>query len=223
MVRIGTFPYQLATNGSSLWVGDGFDGMLTRVDPSGMATTPFRPEPHSTGRLALAYGAGSLWIGSQDDSLTELDPTTDQVLAITRAIGKPAALAVSTAAVWIAEAGSDQLLRVGVTRHRVIGSVPIGGAATDLAVGDGSVWAVTPEQGRLWRINSNTGAVTASIDVALDSSLVAVVNGEVWVASALGTVERVDPSQNAVAQMLHFNGPIGGLTGGHGRLWVTVR
>jgi hypothetical protein len=59
--------------------------------------------------------------------------------------------------------------------------------------------------------------------VCLDSSLVAVIDGEVWVASPLGTVDRVDPSQNAVARMLHFDGPIGGIAGGQGRLWVSVR
>lgn len=223
IARLGSFPYQLATNGSSVWVGDGFDGTLTRVDPSGRATGPFRPEPNSTGRLALAYGDGSIWIGSQDDSLTELDPRTDQVIAVTRGIGKPAAIAVSARAVWIAEATSDRLLRVGLRGDRMIESVPIGGTATNLAVGDGSVWAVTPEEGRLWRVDATTGAVTASIDVGLDLSLVAVINGQVWVASPLGTVEHVDPAQNLVARTFHFDAPIGAIAGGDGRLWMSVR
>lgn len=221
--RLGTFAYQLTTNGSSVWVGDGFDGALTRVDASGKAMGAFRPEPSSTGRLALAYGAGSVWVGSQDGSLTELDPRTNEVIAVRRGVGKPAAIVVGGGAVWIAQATSDRLLRVALAGHRAIGSVPIGGAASDLAAGDGAIWAVTPEEGSLWRVDAETGAVTASINVGPDSSLVAAAGGQVWVGSPLGTLERIDPDQNAVSRTLHFNGPIAGLAGGEGRLWVSVR
>jgi streptogramin lyase len=223
VARIGAFPFQLATDGSSVWVGDSFDGMLTRVGSSGTVTAAFKPEPNSTGRLALAYGAGSLWIGSQDASLTELDPHSDKPIAVTHGIGKPNAVAVTAGAVWVAEATSDRLLRVALTSHRVIEPVPIGGTATDLAVGDGAVWAVTPEQGRLWRVEPKTGAVTASVDIGPDFSLIAIISHEVWVASPSGTVERIDPAQNAVIRTLHFDGPIGGIAGGDGRLWISVR
>ncbi len=221
--RLATFPEQLATNGSTAWVGDGFDGTLIRVDHSGGTGASFRPEPRSTGRLALAYGAGSLWVGSQDGALTELAGSTDRALAVIHGIGKPEALVVKAGTVWIAEATSNRLLRVSAGRHRVIGSVPIGGPATDLVAGGGSVWALTPDQRRVWRVDVRTGAVSASITVGPDPSSMAFINGEVWVASPLGTVQQVDPAEDEVARTVHFDGPIGGIAVGHGRLWVSVR
>jgi DNA-binding SARP family transcriptional activator/streptogramin lyase len=222
-VRLGTFPYQLATDGIRVWLGDGFDGTVTRVDPSGVATTPFLPEPRSRGRLALAYGAGAVWIGSQDGSLSELDPSDDHTIAVAHGIGEPQALTVAGGAVWIAEATSDEVLRFMTARPRTRKPIPIGGMPDDLAVGDGSVWAVTSDQGLLWRIDEQTGAVTASIDVGPGFSLVALVAGQVWVASPAGTVERVDPRRDVVAQTLDLDGPIGGLAAGDRQLWISIR
>lgn len=222
-VRLGTFPYELATDGSSVWIGNGFEGTVTRVAAGGSVTRPFRPEPHATGRLALAYGAGSLWVGSQDGVLTQVDPSTNHAISVTRGVGKPEAIAIGGGDVWLAEADEDVLLRVDVATHRIVGSIPIGGAASGVAVGTGSVWAVTPEQGRLWRIDITTGAVTASIDVGRNPMFLATGNGEVWVGSPAGDVARVSPAQDAVTRTLRFAGPIGGVTYGRSRLWVTVR
>jgi DNA-binding beta-propeller fold protein YncE len=222
-VSLGTFPYQLATDGTRVWLGDGFDGTVTSVDPSGATTAPFRPEPRSRARLALAYGDGAVWIGSQDGSLSELDPSDNHTIAVARGIGKPQALTVGGGAVWIAQATADEVLRFVPVRPRTLKPIPIGGTPDDLAAGDGSVWAATSDQGLLWRIDEQTGAVTASIDVGPGFSLVAVVAGQVWVASPAGTVERVDPRRDVVAQTLDLDGPIGGLAAGDRQLWISLR
>jgi DNA-binding SARP family transcriptional activator/outer membrane protein assembly factor BamB len=220
--NLGIFPYQIATNGAEAWAGNGFNGTLTRINAAGNATASFRPEPTSTGRLALAYGAGSLWIGSQDGALSQLDPNTGRIAAVIHGIGRPNAITVDARGVWIAEATRAALLRIDPTTGRITASVPIGGIPNAVAVGAGSVWAVTPEDGLVWRIDPDTNAVTASIDAGPEPSLVAVINGQVWIASSRGTLERVDVSQNIVTQTLHFDGPIGGLAGGHDRLWISV-
>ena len=214
--------YQLATDGTRAWVGIGFDGTLTRIDPSGKATPPFRPEPRAYGRLALAYGAGRLWVGSQDGALTELQSPDDRTVVVTRGIGKPNALAVGNGAVWIAEATSDTVLRIRLARGGTRMRIPIGGLPNDLAVADGSVWAVTPGQGLLWRIDERTGAVIASVDVGPGFSLVAAPAGQVWVASPAGTAERVDPRRDAVVRTLDLPGRVGGLADGGRRLWISL-
>jgi hypothetical protein len=65
--------------------------------------------------------------------------------------------------------------------------------------------------------------VTAAIDVAPQSSLITVVDDDVWVGSATGTLQRLDPHHNAVAQTLQLDGPVGGIAPGHHRLWISVR
>jgi DNA-binding SARP family transcriptional activator len=223
VARLDVFPYQLATDGTTAWAGDGFYGTITPIDNTGRESPTFRPEARATGRLALAYAAGALWVGSQDGALTEVDPRTEQVIAVLRHTGDPEALAVGAGSIWVAEASQDDVRQVDPVTHRIARSIPIGGAPSDVAVGDGSVWAVTPSESRVWRIDPRTDAVTAAIDVAPQSSLVTVIDDEVWVGSATGTLQRLDPNQNAVAQTLKLDGPIGGIASGNGRLWVSVR
>jgi YVTN family beta-propeller protein len=223
IARLGVFPYQLATDGATAWAGDGFYGTITPVDHTGRESSTFRPESRATGRLALAYGAGALWVGSQDGALTEIDPGTDRVMAVLRHTGDPEALVVGGGSVWVAEAGEDDVRQVDPVTHRVTRSIPIGGTPSDVAVGVGSVWAITPSESRVWRIDPRTDAVTAAIDVAPQSSLITVIDDKVWVGSATGTLQRIDPNQNAVAQTLQLDGPVGGMAPGNHRLWISVR
>jgi DNA-binding SARP family transcriptional activator/glutamine cyclotransferase len=223
IARLGVFPYQLATDGTTAWAGDGFYGTITPIDHTGRESSTFRPESRATGRLALAYGAGALWVGSQDGTHTEIDPRTERVIAVLRHTGDPEALAVGAGSVWVAEAGQDDVRQVDPVTHRVTRSIPIGGTPSDIAIGDGSVWAITPSESRVWRIDPRTNAVTAAIDVAPQSSLITVIDNKVWVGSATGTLQRLDPNQNAVAQTLQLDGPVGGIAPGNHRLWISVR
>jgi DNA-binding SARP family transcriptional activator len=223
IARLGVFPYQLATDGFTAWAGDGFYGTITPVDNTGRESPTFRPESHATGRLALAYGAGALWVGSQDGAVTEIDPRTDQVIAVLRHTGDAEALAVGAGSIWVAEASQDDVRQVDPVTHRITRSIPIGGTPSDVAIGDGSVWAVTPSESRVWRIDPRTDAVTAAIDVAPQSSLITVIGDDVWVGSATGILQRLDPNQNAVAQTLQLDGPVGGIAPGNHRLWISVR
>jgi DNA-binding SARP family transcriptional activator len=223
IARLGVFPYQLATDGTTAWAGDGFYGTITPVDHTGRESSTFRPESRATGRLALAYGAGALWVGSQDGTLTEIDPRTERVIAMLRHTGDPEALAVGAGSIWVAEASQDDVRQVDPVTRRITRSIPIGGTPSDVAIGDGSVWTVTPSESRVWRIDPRTDAVTAAIDVAPQSSLITVIDDDVWVGSATGTLQRLDPNHNAVAQTLQLDGPIGGMAPGNHRLWISVR
>jgi DNA-binding SARP family transcriptional activator/streptogramin lyase len=222
IARLGVFPYQLASDGSTAWAGDGFYGTITAIDSHGQVSRPFRPEPRATGGLAVTFGAGALWVGSEDGSLVEVNPATDIETSEIRGAGDAAALAVGAGSVWIAEATEDDLRRVSLASHSLTTSIPIGGTATGIAVGEGSIWAITPAESRVWRVDPRTGAVTAGIEVAPHSSLITAVDGEIWVGSSTGMLQRLDPTRNVVTKAIHLPGPIGGLAGGDRRLWVSV-
>ncbi len=223
LTRLGVFPYQIATDGSHAWIGNGFYGTITTLDSRGAKTGIFRPETRATGRLALAFGAGALWVGSQDGTLTEVAPSTNRRRAVIHGIGDAQALAVGAGSVWVAEANANEVRRVSVATHRVIRTIPIGGAPDGIAVGHGSIWAITSADGHVWRIDPGTGAVVAAISVLPESSLIVATDSGVWTGSSTATLQEIDPSQNAVIRTLQFPGPIGGLSNGHGRLWISVR
>lgn len=224
-IGVGSIPYRLSAGGGALWIAEGYDGTLRRFDLADRRLSrPFRPGPRSTGRLALAYGAGSLWVGSQDNAVSRLDPPSGRLVAQVRGVSSPEAIAVGDGGVWIAEATRAELVRVDVRTNRVVRSIPIGGIATAVAAGNGAIWAVTPAERRLWRVDPRSNAVTAAIDVGTEPSAVALAGDDVWVASAAdGTLTQVDARRNKLVRTLRLGHPIGGLAASNGRLWVSLR
>lgn len=223
--RIATtaFPYSVAAGNGAAWVGNGFDGTLTRIDREGNPTPPFRPQPRARGRLPLAYGLRSLWVGSQDNTLTRLDPRSDRAVAVIHGVTEPQAVAVGAGSVWIAEGSRDGVLHVDPGTKRVVGETPIGGRGFAIAVGDGAVWVVTPAEGHLWRIDPRNGALTASIDVGDQPSFVVTTSDAVWTASRQGILTEIDPRTSRVTRTIALNRSVDGLASGNGRLWVTLR
>jgi DNA-binding SARP family transcriptional activator/streptogramin lyase len=215
-------PYALAANDNMLWAANGFNGTLTRVDARGRASGPFRPEPNATGRLALAYGFGSLWVGSQDGVLSRLDPHSAHTIAVVRNINKPEAITVGADSVWIAEAARDGILRVDPRTNRVTREISIGGHATGIAVGDGAVWAATPAEGRIWRVDPGNNAVIASIEVGGAPTHIVATNGSIWVATPDGTLSKINPATNRVDRTIALNRPVAALASESNRILVTL-
>src|SRR5581483_12319554 len=141
----------------------------TRIAGGG-ASPPFRPEPNSTGRLALAVGAGALWAGSQDGAVTRLDPAEGRTIATVHHVHAPQAIVATRNAVWVAQATSVDLLRIDPATNRIVHRIPLGDVPEALAVLDGSVWALTPADGAVWRIDPRTNSVVARIPVGADDS-----------------------------------------------------
>ena len=221
-VPLATPPFSLAAGGDSVWVANSFFGTVTQIDRDMQKSRPIRPQPRSTGRLPLAYGFGSLWVGSQDDTVTRLDPRTGRTLAVIRDVSKPQAIAVSANGVWIAEATRDDVVHVDPGTNHVVGSVPIGGTATSIASTGDAVWVTTPGEGRLWRIDPRTNSVTASIDVGTEPTSVTTSDGAVWVSSPNGTMERIDPKTNLVTKTVALNQRIASIAGDRKHLFVTL-
>jgi DNA-binding SARP family transcriptional activator len=221
---LGIVPYGLQETPTAVWVANSFDGTISRVDGvTGLVSRPQQPEPASAGRIALAYGAGSLWSVSQDGLLVRLNPSSGHLLArIGHAFG-PQALTVGFGSIWIAQAARPAVVRA-TESGRTARSIPIGGKAFSIATGAGAVWALSPDPAKLWRINPRTDSVTSAIDVGADPAAVVVAGGSVWVASATsGTLLRIDPRQNKVIQRIRLAGPLGGLAAAGTTVWISVR
>jgi DNA-binding beta-propeller fold protein YncE len=223
--RLPSFPYRIAAGAARAWVGNGYAGTVTQIDASrGLVSPPRRPEPSSTGRLALAYGAGSLWVGSQDNALTRIDPATGRTIARVPGVIAPEAIVAGSRAIWVAQAIRAALLRVDPRSDRIVRSIPLGGSASAVAVSTDAVWALTPRTQRIWRIDPRSNAVTAVVDVGPDVTDIALAGGSVWTAAAsTGNLQRISARTQSVVQTIALGRPLGGIAADHRRIWVTVR
>jgi DNA-binding beta-propeller fold protein YncE len=222
-LRLPSTPYRLVAGGGRAWVGNAFDGSVSELAGSGELVRRFRPQPASVGRLALAYGAGSLWVGSQDDAVARVDPSTGRTIAVIDRVVHPEAVSVGAGAVWVAQATRSAVIRIDPRTNRVVASVPLGGTPTALAAGEDAVWVLTSATNKMWRIDANTNAVTAVVDVESHASDVAIAGGSVWVSAPSGTLLRFSLRRQKLLQTVALGHAVGGMVATDGRLWIGVR
>lgn len=189
---------------------------MQRIDPgtnklvatiSGVGSNP----------TAIAFGAGSMWVGSEDDgTVSRVDPKTNAVRGATVKTGAPVAIVIRDGSVLVAnQFGSLTSINPATLS---VGSSPNPGYAF-FALGGGALWAL---DGGLDRINHGGQVVKTISDLGVDPFALAADPGAVWVLDdGLRTVLRVDPVTNRVVVRLRLGFEPGGIAVGGGLVWVT--
>jgi branched-chain amino acid transport system substrate-binding protein len=226
----------VSVGGGYLWVANGGDGTITRVDPRSGRPSTLASKGTPTG---IAAGPQSVAVAEgPEHSIVQLDP---------------AALAVTSTAPL--DGDGNGTLRVGAGRdgiwfgdpaQRILGrvneglrrgsdadqiSIPAAGASIGsayerfggLAVGAGDVWLAGDAFGRrLWRVDPASHRTVASIQLAFVPDAVAVGEGAAWVTSLLGDrVVRIDPATNRIVATIGVGRGPEAIAAGDGAVWVT--
>jgi ABC-type transport system substrate-binding protein/DNA-binding SARP family transcriptional activator/streptogramin lyase len=220
-VPVGSGPAGIAAGAGSIWVTNGAEGTVSRIDPRG---------PHVEQTLVVgsspagvAYGAGAVWVANAlDGSISRIDPRANRVVQTISIGGRPVALAGGMGAVWVADAGGAAVVeldpRSGVPRRPVRLADSPGG----VAAGFGALWVTEPLAHKLVRIDPVSGQILAEIGVGAGAGPVAAGGGAVWVVNALdGNLSRVDPARNAVTSTVPVGAAPGAVAAGTGGVWVT--
>jgi streptogramin lyase len=156
--------------------------------------------------IDVAVGEGSVWVLTcnrrcgddgrrSEGSLVRIDPVTKQALASAH-VARPHALAVSEAAVWVVDFWGSKVTRFDPrTMHQVASiqlRLPFAVCQSCPDVHDFVPWDV------------------------------AVGDGAVWVSTGRGVLARIDPSTNAVGDIVRLPGDTTGeVAAGEGAVWVT--
>ena len=222
-VGLSTLPHTVAAGARTLWLGNGYDGTVSRLElADGLLSRPFRPQPHATGRLTLATGFGSVWVGSQDDVVARLDPVTQALRTTIGGVTNPEALAAGAGAVWALPSTPRAVLAIDPQLDRTVASIPIGDPGRSIAVTDDAVWVLGDR--RLWRIDPRRRLVTATVGLRSPATALAAGEGAVWVADGPGgTVTRIDPERAQLGRTIRIGRAIGGILAGDGAVWVAAR
>jgi YVTN family beta-propeller protein len=220
-VPVGSAPAGIAAGAGSIWVTNGADGTVTRVDPYG---------PHIDQTLivgsspaGVTYGAGAVWVANAlDGSVSRIDPRANRVVQTISMGGRPVAVAAGAGAVWVADAGGDAVVALdpgsGVPRR----SVRLQDSPGGVAAGFGALWVTEPLAHKLVRIDPVSGEILAEIGVGAGAGPVAAGGGAVWVVNALdGTLSRVDPTRNAVSSTVPVGDEPTAVAAGADGVWVT--
>ena len=174
--------------------------------------------------IAIAVGAGGVWVGSKDDgTVSRIDPKTNEVLGATNTVA-PDAIVIRDRRVLVANQGyGSPLSSIDPANMRATTSAQPDVGYSSLAVSGGALWGLSLEG--LDRINHGGQVVKRLKDlVPLDPFLLAAGEGAVWVLEGSlhrQSVFRVDPTTNRVVGQLRLHFDPGGIAVGGGSVWVT--
>ena len=184
---------------------------VVALDPSGSiaATVSVGARP-----VAIASGAGSLWVGNLDDqSVTRVDVASRQAVRHIPIGDTPTGLAATETAVWVTD-GTGDVSKIDTSYDRVTVTKPLraavgffGGTVRPALAAFGSIWIVSPD-GVVLRLDRTSMQVVDSVAVGNVPSAIAAGAGSVWVTNSHdGTVTRIDPETLVPATIPVGNGP----------------
>jgi streptogramin lyase len=110
-------------------------------------------------------------------------------------------------AVWAADPGAGEVVRLATDTGRVNGRIRTGGRPRTLDTGAGAVWLFELDSGRLLRIDPGAGRVMARIPLSLPAQTQAEVCGAadtVWVITRTELLQ-IDSGRNAVKRRVPIN------------------
>ncbi len=229
-------PTDIAAGAGALWVGNGgsddLDEMprsVSRIDPaSGVVVDTIElPPPHGGNisgiggfsRQKLAVTPEAVWVINPDQSISRIDPRTNDVVA--RVEAQAQVIAAGEGEVWIGQEGG--IAEVDTGRNVVSRRIPLGGdTPSGLAVGAGSVWAADPFDGSVWRIPRDRPAGKRRIPLARWANVVAFGAGSAWATNEIAdAVYRIDPRTNTARVVARTASPRG-VGAGEGGAWVVA-
>jgi DNA-binding SARP family transcriptional activator len=174
----------IATGLGHVWVPS-WDSRLLRIDPDRgtlAATVQLEPVDESTGLSSVAVGFRAVWVAVDEADgarVLRYDPVSGDVARVP-VLGRPVAIAVGGASVWVTDSSGNRLVRIRPRPLSVVGSFPVGRGPAAVTVGAGAVWTANALDGTVSRVDPATGEVT-TIRIGHRPQGIAFANGLVWV------------------------------------------
>lgn len=220
-VEIGAAPSRVAAGAGAIWVTNGDDGSVSRIDPDeGDLRQVIEVGSDPSG---VVVGNRAVWVANGlDGTVSRIDPLENDVVQTIEVGNGPAGIAFGENSVWVANRTDGTATRIDARTGKVRGTFPAGAGATDLAVGDGTVWVASPTEAAIVELDAETGNTVRSTNVGNGPSGVALGSGSVWVTNGLdGTVSRIDPETGSVTATIPVgDSPNDVVVGGDG-VWVS--
>jgi DNA-binding SARP family transcriptional activator/class 3 adenylate cyclase/ABC-type branched-subunit amino acid transport system substrate-binding protein/streptogramin lyase len=190
----GRTPSNIALGEDAVWVLDGDDRTISRIDPQSGDVEPFSL---GTTPTDIAVGDGVLWVGNLRErytgSISKIDPVSHR------------------------ETRKLTLLRP-LRGHDPVSRVP---GVSQLAVGAGSLWAINPD-GTVSRFDADTGEPQTTVPVEATTGIAFGVGG-VWIVGAEPSVTRIDPKNNEPGESIPVVATsLVGIATGAGSVWASA-
>jgi hypothetical protein len=190
-LAIGQGPGLPAITSGAVWVPDGLDGTLTRVDAGSGAVTarveglpqapPLAADPECQARAGDSTFAGCRFVDT--------------------------AFALGTD-VWVSSDYGGQLIRVDNASGRIVDRVPVAPRPGGLALGGGYLWVFHTQRPTVTRLDPATGSIQSFSLAGVLGAGICYAHGSLWLLSGVphGELLRLDPVTHEVTARLTLAG-----------------
>ena len=228
-VAVGTAPSRVVVGEGAVWVLNGEDRTVSRIDPDTKETTTIGT---GTTPSDLAVGGGAVWLvtACPESTVFRLDvgsKTFERALKVRSDCPSDAQytsyIAYGYGAVWVANEGESVAWRIDPARNAVEARIPFSGqgaafSGEGIAIGEGGAWV--NRVNAIVRLNPETNSPT-TIDVRQYYGGIAAGEGAVWVADQeQATLWKVDPVREAAVKTIKVGSDPLGVAVGAGSVWV---
>ena len=219
-VSVGS-PAGLAYGDGSVWVVNGTEGTVSRINPATHAV--IEQIPVGSAPSAVAVTGENVWVtNSGDGTVTRINAAADRVVETIPVGNVPVAIASGPSGVWVANEGDDTVNRMDPATGKVTRKVQVGGYPDGIAVGPDAVWVANGEDGTVTQIDPATGQPRGPLPVGSGPAGIAVTPAAVWVANSLDlTVSKINPATDTVTDTVRVGDGPGAIVATGGALWVS--
>jgi peptide/nickel transport system substrate-binding protein len=221
-VPVGNGPTSIAADEAAVWVTNGQDRSVSRIDRRTVAVVDRILV--GSGPSGVAICGGDVWVAnSLDGTVSRIDAETNDVVQAIRVGVAPTAVACGLGAVWVTGADDRSVTKIHALSGNIVYTKPTGMLGRGIAVGGGGVWVTDEASGSVVRIDPASGRVVRRVNVGNGPTGIAFGADSVWVANSLdGTVARIDPKTNTVTAVIAVGEGPDGIAVASGAVWVSV-
>ena len=219
-VSVGS-PAGLAYGDGSVWVVNGTEGTVSRINPVTHAVVDQIPVGSTPS--AVAVTGQNVWVtDSGDATVTRINAAANTVVQTTQVGNVPIAIASGPSGVWVTNSGDDTVNRIDPLTGEVTRTVQVGGHPDGIAVGPDAVWVANGEDGTVTRIDPATGQPSGPVPVGSGPTGIAVTPAAVWVTNSLDqTVMKINPATLTVTATIGVGDGPGAIVAAKNALWVS--
>jgi YVTN family beta-propeller protein len=228
-VRVGAQPCGLAAGAGSIWVDGYGTGTIERVNPKTLRRV--KAIPTGPGVWDVGFDGRYVWADDNGDgTVVKIDPRRNRLVHRYHTGGSPTGLAIADGSVWIGSNGvlDRTFFRISLATGRITRVTPRGCKlpAYFAVRGTDDVWVtcvgdrISP--GTVLRLDQKTNRVRARVGVGINPGDGAIDGaGRVWIPNKnSGTVSRIDPATNTVAETVTVGGAPFVINEAFGDVWV---
>jgi len=138
-VPVGGRPDGIAVGPDAVWVANGEDGTVSRIDPAtGDVSGPISV---GTGPSGIAVTPAAVWVAnSLDRTVSKIDPATGRVTDVIGVGDGPSAIVAARNGVWVSDQFDATLDRIDPRADHVDRAVSLGSSPRGIAVAGPGIW-----------------------------------------------------------------------------------